>query len=34
VILTPHIGAYAAETRAAMETESVRNLLSVLRGKN
>ncbi|MDR2124777.1 MAG: phosphoglycerate dehydrogenase [Desulfovibrio sp.] len=34
VILTPHIGAYAAETRAAMETESVRNLLAVLHGKN
>jgi D-3-phosphoglycerate dehydrogenase len=32
VILTPHIGAYAAETRAAMETESVRNLLAVLHG--
>jgi D-3-phosphoglycerate dehydrogenase len=30
VILTPHIGAYAAETRTAMEAESVRNLLAVL----
>ncbi|MDR1686448.1 MAG: phosphoglycerate dehydrogenase [Desulfovibrio sp.] len=34
VILTPHIGAYAAETRAAMEMESARNLLAVLHGKN
>ncbi|MDR2604875.1 MAG: phosphoglycerate dehydrogenase [Desulfovibrio sp.] len=34
VILTPHIGAYAAETRAAMEAESVRNLLAVLHGKH
>ncbi|MDR2604505.1 MAG: phosphoglycerate dehydrogenase [Desulfovibrio sp.] len=34
VILTPHIGAYAAETRAAMEVESVRNLLAVLHGNN
>ncbi|MDR1945659.1 MAG: phosphoglycerate dehydrogenase [Desulfovibrio sp.] len=34
LILTPHIGAYAAESRTAMEVESVRNLLSVLNEKS
>jgi len=30
VILTPHIGSYAAETRLEMETQAVNNLLKEL----
>lgn len=32
VILTPHIGSYAKETRIRMETEAVENLLNGLKG--
>jgi D-3-phosphoglycerate dehydrogenase len=31
VVLTPHIGTYAKETRTRMEREAVVNLLNVLR---
>lgn len=32
VLLTPHIGSYAKESRIRMETEAVQNLLAVLKG--
>ena len=32
VILTPHIGSYARESRIQMEIESVRNLIDALKG--
>ena len=32
VILTPHIGTYAKETRVRMEREAVENLLNILKG--
>jgi len=32
IVLTPHIGSYALESRLQMEIESVENLLSVLKG--
>lgn len=34
VLLTPHIGSYAAECRLRMETEAVENLLSCFQGQN
>ena len=32
VILTPHIGSYAREARVKMETDTIRNILDVLKG--
>ena len=34
VLLTPHLGSYAAESRALMELEATRNLVSFLRGES
>ena len=34
VILTPHMGSYAAESRMAMEIEAVRNLIAECRNRS
>jgi len=33
VILTPHIGSYARESRIQMEIDAVKNLIDALKGK-